>query len=253
MENFGNNSSSSVIKPDLFISDLHLCSSRPHITSAFLSFLQNTVSQSNALYILGDLFEYWAGDDDIKDAHHQPIINTFRTLAESGVKIFFMHGNRDFLISKTFCDAAKITLLNDPSLIDLHGQRALLSHGDDLCTDDLDYQAFRRQVRDPEWQKEFLSQTLQSRKEQIEAIRLRSEKEKSQKSMLIMDVNQLTINQLIKTHRYPKLLIHGHTHRPYQHHIQLDGHTVTRWVLGDWYEQGSYLKCDQFGCKAMHL
>jgi UDP-2,3-diacylglucosamine hydrolase len=108
-------------------------------------------------------------------------------------------------------------------------------------------------VRDPEWQKEFLSQTLQSRKEQIEAIRLRSEKEKSQKSMLIMDVNQLTINQLIKTHRYPKLLIHGHTHRPYQHHIQLDGHTVTRWVLGDWYEQGSYLKCDQFGCKAMHL
>ncbi len=155
MKNLGDTSDASLQGCSLIISDLHLCASRPHITTAFLDFLNNTASQSSALYILGDLFEYWAGDDDIQDIHLQPIISAFRRLADAGVKLYFMHGNRDFLISTGFCEAAGVTLLQDPSLIDLHGKTALLSHGDDLCTDDVEYQKFRLQVRDAKWQQEF--------------------------------------------------------------------------------------------------
>jgi len=236
----------------LFISDLHLCASRPHITATFLNFLKNTAVHAKALYILGDLFEYWAGDDDIDEVNHQSVASAFRTLADAGVKLYFMHGNRDFLISSQFCSSAKLTLLQDPCLIDLHGKPTLLSHGDDLCTDDTSYQEFRRLVRDSNWQKEFLSLPLQSRKDQIEAIRATSELEKSQKSAEIMDVSQEAVFNLLKKYHYPELLIHGHTHRPNQHNIQLDGHKITRWVLGDWYEQGSYLSCDQFGCKSKY-
>jgi len=253
MKNLGDTSDASLQGCSLIISDLHLCASRPHITTAFLDFLNNTASQSSALYILGDLFEYWAGDDDIQDIHLQPIISAFRRLADAGVKLYFMHGNRDFLISTEFCEAAGVTLLQDPSLIDLHGKTALLSHGDDLCTDDVEYQKFRLQVRDAKWQQEFLKLPLHARKDQIEAIRTRSEHEKSHKSMQIMDVSQAAINCLLKNYDYPELLIHGHTHRPNQHQIQLDGHNITRWVLGDWYEQGSYMRCDRLGCKAVHL
>jgi UDP-2,3-diacylglucosamine hydrolase len=248
MNKLGDKSGSNIIKPDLFISDLHLCASRPHVTQAFLHFLRNTVVHANALYILGDLFEYWAGDDDVDDVHHQAITAAFRALADSGVKLYFMHGNRDFLISTQFCSAAKITLLQDPSLIDLLGKSVLLSHGDSLCTDDLAYQEFRLLVRDSKWQAEFINLPLQSRKQQIEAVRTRSEHDKSQKSAEIMDVNQDAVSNLLRTYHYPDLLIHGHTHRPNQHHIQLDGHSITRWVLGDWYEQGSYLSCNQYGC-----
>jgi UDP-2,3-diacylglucosamine hydrolase len=237
----------------LFISDLHLCASRPHITTAFLSFLKNTATTANTLYVLGDLFEYWAGDDDINSAFHQQIITAFRSLADSGVKIFLMHGNRDFLINQGFCTAAKVTLLKDPTLIELHGQRTLLSHGDDLCTDDVTYQSFRHQVRDKDWQTEFLNLPLAVRKKQIEAIRTRSDQEKSQKSAQIMDVNPDAVSALLQTYYYPKLLIHGHTHRPNQHQIQIDEHHITRWVLGDWYEQGSYLICDPQGCRDIQL
>ena len=236
----------------LFISDLHLCASRPVINAAFIDFLQNTASKVKALYILGDLFEYWAGDDDIDDAFHQQIISGFKKLSESGVKVFLMHGNRDFLIAEGFCQMAGITLLDDPTIINLHGKKALLSHGDDLCTDDVAYQQFRIQVRGKEWQHEFLSQPLQVRKKQIEAIRARSEQEKTQKSLEIMDVNAEAVNALLGKYQ-PDLLIHGHTHRPNQHFIDLNGRLISRWVLGDWYEQGSYLACDQHGCKNMEL
>jgi UDP-2,3-diacylglucosamine hydrolase len=236
----------------LFISDLHLCASRPAITAAFIEFLQNTASKVKALYILGDLFEYWAGDDDIDDAFHQQVISGFKNLSDAGVKVFLMHGNRDFLIAEGFCQMAGIALLNDPVMIDLHGKKALLSHGDDLCVDDVAYQQFRSQVRDKKWQHEFLSQPLQVRKKQIEAIRARSEQEKTQKSLEIMDVNAEAVNALLRKYQ-PDLLIHGHTHRPDRHSIELDGRSITRWVLGDWYEQGSYLACDRHGCKNMGL
>jgi len=237
----------------LFISDLHLCASRPQMTAVFLQFLQNTATQANALYILGDLFEYWAGDDDVDNSHHQALIAGFHQLATTGVNIYFMHGNRDFLISENFCNSANITLLQDPTLITLYGKKVLLSHGDDLCTDDIAYQKFRLQVRDSTWQANFLNQPLQLRKNQIEVIRLRSEQEKSHKSAEIMDVNEEAVAHLLKAYNYPELLIHGHTHRPNQHYIQLDGHTITRWVLDDWYEQGSYLVCDKNGYKNVSL
>lgn len=237
----------------LFISDLHLCASRPHITDAFLKFLSTEAKAAKALYILGDLFEYWAGDDDIEDAFNKQIIEGFKALALSGASIYLMHGNRDFLITQDFCKAAHIQLINDPSLINLHGTTAILSHGDALCTDDVNYQQFRTQVRNKDWQAQFLSQPLQVRKDQIEAIRLRSEQEKSSKSATIMDVNADAVNHLLRTHHYPKLLIHGHTHRPDEHQLIVDGKASTRWVLGDWYEQGSYLICDASGCRSIQL
>lgn len=237
----------------LFISDLHLCANRPEITSSFIDFLRTTVIHAEALYILGDLFEYWAGDDDMEDAHHQTVINVFKEIAASGVKIYFMHGNRDFLVGADFCNVTNITLLQDPTLIDLYGRRTLLSHGDELCTDDTDYQAFRRQVRQSKWQADFLSQPLHARKSLIESIRMRSEQEKSGKSIEIMDVNPEAVTALLTAFDFPELFIHGHTHRPYQHHLKLENHAITRWVLGDWYEQGSYLMCDQSGCKAVPL
>ncbi len=241
-------------QPDttLFISDLHLCASRPAITAAFIEFLQNKASKVKSLYILGDLFEYWAGDDDIDDAFHKQIINGFRKLSDAGVKVFLMHGNRDFLIAEDFCQMAGVSLLNDPTMIDMHGKQVLLSHGDDLCTDDIAYQQFRAQVRDKKWQLEFLSQPLQVRKKQIETIRARSEQAKTQKSLEIMDVNAEAVNALLSKYQ-PDLLIHGHTHRPNQHTIKLDGRLITRWVLGDWYEQGSYLACDKHGCRNVAL
>jgi UDP-2,3-diacylglucosamine hydrolase len=163
-----------------------------------------------------------------------------------------MHGNRDFLIAESFCQMAGITLLDDPTIINLHGKKALISHGDDLCTDDVAYQKFRVQVRDKRWQHEFLSQPLSVRKKQIEAIRARSEQEKTQKSLEIMDVNPEAVHTLLNKYE-PDLLIHGHTHRPNQHSINLNGRLITRWVLGDWYEQGSYLVCDINGCKNIAL
>ncbi|MEO6117779.1 MAG: UDP-2,3-diacylglucosamine diphosphatase [Methylotenera sp.] len=237
----------------IFISDLHLCVSRPYITEAFLHFLKHTAVKADAFYILGDFFEYWAGDDDVEDIHHQKIIAALSMLAAAGVDIYFIHGNRDFLISADFGKAAKMTLLQDPTLINLYGRKVLLSHGDDLCTDDVAYQDFRHLVRQKKWQQDFLSQPLQARKSQIEAIRMRSEQEKSLKTSQIMDVNQQAVETSLVKFGYPSLFIHGHTHRPYEHHLELNGHNITRWVLGDWYEQGSYLVCDKNGCRSVGL
>lgn len=237
----------------LFVSDLHLCEERPEITASFLAFLRETAIHAQSLYILGDLFEYWAGDDEIENHHHQAVVLALKALAESGTQIFLMHGNRDFLIGSDFCHIAQLTLLDDPTIVDLFGTRTLLSHGDVLCTDDVAYQVFRQQVREPKWQAAFLNQSLAARKEQVEKIRARSEQEKSGKSYTIMDVNPQAVTNMLEAYDYPSLLIHGHTHRPNQHNIHINGHTVTRWVLGDWYEQGSYLICDKNGCRAVNL
>jgi len=237
----------------LFISDLHLCACRPHITQAFLNFLANDATKAHSLYILGDLFEYWAGDDAVEDVFIQKVIKGFRTLAKTGVRIYLMHGNRDFLIADAFCDAANIRLIQDPTLLVVRDLRILLSHGDALCTDDHAYQKFRRQVRSDEWQRQFLAQPLAIRKQQIEAIRLRSEREKSIKSMQIMDVNSDAVDTLMRVYQYPDIFIHGHTHRPYQHQLIVDNQAITRWVLGDWYEQGSYLVYDASGFKNIAL
>ncbi|HYD34045.1 MAG TPA: UDP-2,3-diacylglucosamine diphosphatase [Methylophilaceae bacterium] len=241
------------IPHSLFISDLHLCSSRPAISRLFLNFLQEIAGKTDALYILGDLFEYWAGDDDLADPHHSEIITALSRLKPLGTQVFLMHGNRDFLLGDGFAAAANIILLPDPTLLTLHGRRVLLTHGDTLCTDDVAYQAFRLQVRDSAWQQQFLAMPLSSRKGQIEALRQRSEQEKSQKAESIMDVNNKAVHALLQQYGYPELLIHGHTHRPARHEIRIEGHECVRWVLGDWYEQGSCLRCDANGCHSLPL
>jgi UDP-2,3-diacylglucosamine hydrolase len=236
----------------LFISDLHLCDSRPHITQAFHAFLEKTAVKANALYILGDLFEYWAGDDVIKTDALIANIHALRSLANN-TSVFFMHGNRDFLIAEGFEKASGISILPDPSLIVLYGKSVLLSHGDALCTDDIAYQKFRTEVRSEAWKSQFLTQPLAARVAYIEQLRAKSEQAKSTKSMQIMDVNAIAVENLLREFDYPPIFIHGHTHRPKKHIHKLDGKTCERWVLGDWYEQGSYLKLDKNGCHAQKL
>jgi len=242
MNNIGNESSH-----NLFISDLHLCASRPTINKVFIHFLQNTAIKAENLFILGDLFEYWAGDDDLSHETHADIIEAIKKLTDADTQVFFMHGNRDFLIGAQFSKATNIKLLPDPSEINLYGRRILLSHGDKLCTDDTRYQSFRAEVRSSAWQAEFLAHPLSARKAQIEALRLQSEQEKSHKTAEIMDVNSDAVKALLRQHEYPAIFIHGHTHRPNTHQIEVDGHQCQRIVLGDWYEQGSCLRLDANG------
>ena len=238
----------------LFISDLHLCESRPAITQRFLHFLDEDGGGAEALYILGDLFEYWAGDDDLETMFHQQIISAFAKLSEKGTQLFLMHGNRDFLIGNTFCQAAKVTLLKDPTLIQLGQLKALISHGDALCTDDSAYQAMRKQFREPTWQAQFLAQPLSARKAQISNIRMQSDAAKATKSMEIMDVNPDAVSALLVEFNVPPIFIHGHTHRPHTHLIQHNGHQqTTRYVLGDWYEQGSYLVFEAGNIQSVQL
>lgn len=237
----------------LFISDLHLCDSRPHITQAFIEFLQKTATQAQALYILGDLFEYWAGDDAIAIGAQKASTQALKQLSASGVPVFLMHGNRDFLIAAGFENASGVKILNDPSLLTLFGKPVLLSHGDMLCTDDVAYQKFRQEVRSDAWRSQFLSQPLAKRIAYIEQLRAKSEQEKSTKSMQIMDVNQTAVEDLLHAFGYPPLLIHGHTHRPKKHTHTVGRKVCERWVLGDWYEQGSYLRLDATGCYSQSL
>lgn len=231
----------------LFISDLHLCESRPHITSVFQTWLAEVATQADALYILGDFFEYWAGDDAMLDDFHRPILQALQQLTQQHTQVYLMHGNRDFLMREAFAKATGVQLIADPLLTVMHGQRVLLSHGDALCTDDVSYMAFRHQVRQPAWQETFLAQSLAERKAFIAQARARSETEKSQKASTIMDVNVDAVAQLLREHDYPPILIHGHTHRPNRHLVNVDGHVCERWVLGDWYEQGSYLRMNHRG------
>lgn len=232
----------------LFISDLHLCDSRPHITRAFISFLEKIALNAQSLYILGDLFEYWPGDDAIATGMHQEVIAALSALTNNQVNVFLMHGNRDFLLSDGFASATNITMLADPSLITLYGKPVLLSHGDALCTDDVAYQQFRAEVRNSAWQAQFLSQSLANRIAYIERLRTSSERAKLTKTMKIMDVNIAAVENLLRAHAQPPIFIHGHTHRPNTHIHLLDGYRCERWVLGDWYEQGSYLTLNKNGC-----
>jgi len=232
----------------LFISDLHLSLDHPRSTELFLHFAANVAPKAEALFILGDLFEYWAGDDDLDDPFHQRITDSLRKLNAHGTRIFIMHGNRDFLMGKKLGAACNATLLDDPSMIDLYGTPTLLTHGDTLCTDDTEYQRFRKMVRDDTWQTQFLSQPLAQRKAQIEQLRRQSESQKRSKEMALMDVNLDAVHALLRQNNYPRL-IHGHTHRPAKHLHHVEGHTCKRWVLGDWDSQANALRCDRNGIR----
>ncbi len=231
----------------LFISDLHLCTTRPHINALFERFMAEVAPQAEALYILGDFFEYWAGDDDLADPFSTWVIDLLTRLTRGGTSIYLMHGNRDFLLGEAFLAAAHAHPVSDPCRLDLYGTPTLLMHGDTLCTDDIEYQRFRGLVREAAWQRDFLAKPLAERKAMIEALRRRSEQEKFSKPEAIMDVNPEAVAAALRTHAVPRL-IHGHTHRPGRYVHPVNGMLCERWVLPDWYSQGGYLRCDAAGC-----
>lgn len=232
----------------LLISDLHLCAGQPHVMAAFRRFIAESAPQAEALYILGDLFDYWAGDDDLEDAFHADVISALRSLAQHGTKVYLLRGNRDLLMGEALAEACRATLLNDPALIVLYGVPTLLSHGDTLCAHDAAYQRYRAQVHDADFQRQFLARPLAERKAYIAGLRERSIAEKQSKDSTIMDVDDNAVAALLREHGYPRL-IHGHTHRPGHHEHIVDGHACERWVLGDWQQQGSALRCDSSGIK----
>lgn len=224
----------------LFISDLHLSEQEPGNVRAFLSFLDSTARHAEALYILGDLFEYWAGDDD-ETPLSQAVGAALAALSTRGIRIGFIPGNRDFLLGPAFAASAGMEILPDPTTIRLGDRDVVLSHGDALCTDDAAYQNYRRMVRAPDWQRSFLQRPLIERRQLIEQLRQHSEQAKQEKSMEIMDVNASAVESLLRAERYPTL-IHGHTHRPAVHIHEVDGHQCERWVLSDWHSAATYLE-----------
>jgi UDP-2,3-diacylglucosamine hydrolase len=229
----------------LFISDLHLCAERPDISELFLGFLRDRVSGGDTLYILGDLFEVWLGDDAITE-DQRAVVKAIRASTLGGAAAFFMHGNRDFLIGESFATMAGCQLLPESVTIRLGGQPVLLMHGDTLCTDDRDYQAFRAQVRNPAFIRQFLSMPIERRMAIAGQARSESGRAMQQKSMDIMDVNQQAVEDTMRRHGI-RHLIHGHTHRQAMHEFPLDGEPARRTVLGDWHRTGSVLIHDENG------
>lgn len=231
----------------LFVSDLHLESSRPDLTALFVDFMRRWAPRSEALYILGDLFEVWVGDDN-KNADYRSIVRELRELTDTGVPVYVMHGNRDFLLGSEFATASGCTLLPDPAVIELQGLRTLLSHGDGLCTDDSAHMSFRTRVRSADWQRGFLAKPLALRTVMARGARALSNTSKRYKPEDIQDVNQQSVEKAMRQHGAQRL-IHGHTHRPAIHDFSLDGEAAQRIVLGDWDDAvGSVLVCDERGC-----
>lgn len=231
----------------LFISDLHLEAERPDIGKQFLDFLKTEASEAEALYILGDLFEAWVGDDD-PNTHYFKIKQALRKLSDSGIPVYFMHGNRDFMIGKGFANETGVKILPDPFRVDMYGQKALLSHGDALCTDDVQYQRVRKMTRDPDWQASMLAKPLKERLRIAEEARRQSLEQTLNLDMNIMDVNQDAVKNIIIRHGVD-ILLHGHTHRPDVHTVDLGGRKAKRIVLGDWYTQGSVVRWNMRGPK----
>jgi len=231
----------------LFISDLHLSAERPEITELFINLLSTQARQARALYILGDLFEAWLGDD-LVPAEYQGAIQAIKQLSTNGVPVYIMYGNRDFLMRKAFEKMTGAVLLADEYMIDLYGTPTLLLHGDTLCTDDIKYQQFRQMVRNPQWQDELLAKSPEERLALAKHYREMSQLETAGKQNEIMDVNQDAVLSSMRTANV-KQLIHGHTHRPDTHHFDLDGQPAIRIVLGDWYKTGNMLRCDENACQ----
>lgn len=213
----------------LCISDLHLQAGEPATTAAFLAFLARQAPRARRLYLLGDVFEYWAGDDDLDDPYHRQIVTALRAVADAGVALYWIAGNRDFLAGAAFAAAAGLTLLSEPHVTDIAGLRVVLLHGDAQCSDDVDYMAFRAMVRQPAWQGQFLATPLAERKAIIAGMRERSRMAHSGKADEIMDVHPQAIAEVFAASG-ADVMIHGHTHRPALH---VDG-ARRRYVLPDW-------------------
>jgi UDP-2,3-diacylglucosamine hydrolase len=225
----------------VFISDLHLSPERPEIISLFSNFVDDIAATAESLYILGDFLEYWLGDDDPAPSL-APVFNKLIELTgKYSTDVFFMHGNRDFLVGNKLAARCHFTLIEEPYRINLAGNDALLMHGDTLCTDDVAYQKLRLMVRNPAWQHQVLAKSLEERIQLAKELREKSQQSAAAKEEYIMDVNQQTTDKVFMDYNID-LLIHGHTHRPAVHHKLIDDHETTRIVLGDWYKTGSYLR-----------
>ncbi len=231
----------------LFISDLHLSGERPQLIEQFIKLTQNEAREAEALYILGDLFEAWLGDDAVLP-DMTVAIEALKALTESGVPVYVMVGNRDFLMGENFEAMTGAKLIDDPTVIDLYGTPTLLMHGDTLCTDDVTYQQVRAQVRDPAWIAAALAMSIEERIATARKMRAQSQAHTRATAEEIMDVNADAVTEALRKYGVTRL-IHGHTHRPAVHSLQVDGHPATRIVLGDWYQRASLLRCDSAGCK----
>ena len=235
----------------LFISDLHLAPERSGIADSFFRFIKGPAAEAEAVYILGDLFEYWIGDDDLSDSFNASIADALAALSRGGVAVRLMQGNRDVLMGEDFAARCGASMVADPALLDLYGTRTLVMHGDTLCTDDVEYMKWRAKARNPEFQAKFLAQPIPARKQLILGMRQKSEEHKQGQAPAIMDVAAQTVERVLRESGYPRM-IHGHTHRPARHVHIVDGRECERWVLNAWYERGGYLRCDASGCAA-HL
>ena len=221
----------------LYISDLHLSDERPAANERFFAFMEGEAAGAEELYVLGDLFEYWVGDDDLDDPFHGVVAGFFRRYTGGGGKLFVLHGNRDFLVGERFAEATGARLLPDP----VQRGDTVLMHGDTLCTDDHDYQNWRRTARSPTWQREFLAKPLAERRSVVRGLREKSKEVIQAKPADIMDVNEDAVREALRRHGATRL-IHGHTHRPGHHVLEVDGRRCERWVLPDWYGAGGYLE-----------
>jgi UDP-2,3-diacylglucosamine hydrolase len=230
----------------LFIADLHLDPQQPAIFNLALKFFSTRARQADTLYILGDLFELWLGDDD-DESGYQPILTALRELTEHSISIFIMHGNRDFLLNQQFAQQTGCQLLPDAHVTHLYSVPTLLMHGDTLCTLDIEYQAFRQQVRNPQWQQQFLAQPLAQRR--LMAQQARHYSQTKQQTNIIMDVTPTAVITTMAEYQVNQL-IHGHIHQPACHKLTIKEHQATRWVVGDWREGGAkILSCQPKQCQ----
>ncbi len=232
----------------LFASDLHLSPDRPAARAAFHAFATGPAREAAAVYILGDLFDWWVGDDQVRDPFVAGVVAELRGISAAGVPLFIGHGNRDFMLGARFEKATGATLLPEQLAFDLAGTRTLVCHGDELCTDDADYLAYRARMRDPETQARLLRLPYFVRRAIAWWLRRKSRDEKALKADYIMDVNADAVADAFRAHGAPRM-IHGHTHRPARHVHDVDGATHERYVLADWHDHGQYLAVDAAGVR----
>jgi len=234
------------VKPALFLSDLHLSPSRPKAVAAFQAFAAGPARDASAVYILGDLFDWWIGDDQLAEPFVAPIAQALRGVSDAGVALYVGHGNRDFLLGTQFALVTGATLLPETQVLDLFARRTLLCHGDELCTDDVGYQRYRKRARNPALQRRLLRLPYWARRTLASWLRRMSRNENARKAEEIMDVNSRAVEAAFRTHSAQRM-IHGHTHRPARHMHNVDGAARERWVLADWHDHGQYLQVDATG------
>jgi UDP-2,3-diacylglucosamine hydrolase len=240
------------MRPTLFVSDLHLNAARPALVAAFEAFCAGPARSASAVYVLGDLFDAWVGDDQLRDPLAARVAAALRTVSGDGVAVGVMRGNRDFLLGERFADAVGGTLLPEQIIVDAGGVRTLLLHGDELCTDDAGYQRYRAWAHDRTRQRRFLALPYFVRRAFATWLRGKSRRATAEKADAIMDVNADAVADALRAHGVARM-IHGHTHRPARHRVAVDGRECERFVLADWYDRGSYLEVDAAGARMRDL